>query len=254
MKTISSVIFILIFAITAVAAPFNSDGASAEDFLRVMRQPRATQTWGKMSGIAEHLRRGQTKVTMPIDLNIMFTADRVLSQVVIDHRQGYLVGQTFTGKDSGTSVIPIHEADGKTELLADIGLRPEDLAMSFIYWDFVRELPRESISMRQCRIFLLKKNQELVKLSVDTDYLFPLRVEWYKDEYDASSVAYRTLEATKFKEVDKLWMITRLSVSGPGWRTRIDFDKTEAGSSSEGIPADLFQKTLSSKGKNNERQ
>lgn len=242
MKTKLLGLLFVICSIAAVAAPFNGDGASAEDFLRVMRQPRAQQSWGKMSGIAEHLRRGKAKVTMPIDLNVMFASDRILSQIIIDHRQGYLVGQTFTGKDSGTSVIPIHQADGKNELLGEIGLRPEDLAMSFIYWDLVRELPRESISMRPCRIFLLKKDQELVKLSADTDYLFPLRVEWYKDQYSDDAVPYRTLEASKFKEVNKLWMITRLSVSGPGWRTRIDFDKTTAGSSSDGVPADLFSK------------
>lgn len=252
MKIKLSGLLLVICSITAVAAPFNGDAASAEDFLRVMRQPRANQTWGKMSGIAEHLRRGQAKITMPIDLNVMFTADRILSQIVIDHRQGYLVGQTFTGKDSGTSVIPIHKTEGKNELLAEIGLRPEDLAMSFIYWDFVRELPRESISMRQCRIFLLKKDQELVKLSADTDYLFPLRVEWYKDQYNADAVPYRTLEASKFKEVNKLWMITRLSVSGPGWRTRIDFDKTSAGTSSAGVPADLFKKLSPTQDNSNE--
>ncbi|MDD3115859.1 MAG: hypothetical protein PHO45_00655 [Victivallaceae bacterium] len=236
------IILIFICSLTVSASSFNGDSASAEDFLQNMRKPRAVQTWAKMDGTAEHLRRGSSKISVPIYLGIMFAADRILSQIIIDQQQGYLVGQTFSGKDSGTSIIPIHSDRSGGERLAEIGLRPEDLAMSFIYWDFVRELPRESISMRECRVFILKKDQELVKLSADVNYYFPLKVEWYKNEYSNDAKSYRTLEAVRFKEVNHLWLVTRLLVSGPGWRTSIDFAKADAGINNNETPADIFKK------------
>ncbi len=217
---------------------------SSEQFLDLLRRPRGVETWGKLSGRIEHVRSDGKKLSAPVYMAMMFTQQQIYSQVVVDNRQGYFIGQTFEGTDAGTSVLPMHKSNSGDELLGEYGLRPEDLTMSFIYWDFVEELPRETISMRECRVFLLRKEHELVRLSVNTEFLFPMRASWYKDKYDPQQPPYRNLEATKFKEVRKLWLVTRLQLNGPGWRTRIDFTETEAGLREGGTPADLFIKEL----------
>ena len=40
--------------------------------------------------------------------------------------------------------------------LFEFGVDPEDLTFSFIYWDFIEELPRESSRLRECRVMRLK--------------------------------------------------------------------------------------------------
>jgi hypothetical protein len=233
-----------IFAWSPAAFAAESDKLSSEEFLEVMRRPRGLETWGRMSGRIDHARSDGRKASAGVYLATLFAADRMMSQVIVDERQGYLIGQSFDDATSGTTVTPLHKNPGKDgDLLGDFGLRAEDLAMSFIYWDFVRELERETITFRTCRVFLLRKNDEYVRLSVNADYLFPMRVSWYKGGFDAKSTPYRTLEATKFKEVNNLWLVTRLQLEGPGWRTRVDFTEANAGHRSD-LPENLFRSGL----------
>lgn len=221
-----------------------SDKLGSMEFLEMVRRPRGLETWGRLSGRIDHARSDGRKGTAAVYLATLFAADRMMAQVIVDERQGYLIGQNFDGAESGTSVTPLHQNPGKDgDLLGEFGLRAEDLTMSFIYWDFVRELERETITFRTCRVFLLRKNDEYVRLSVNADYLFPMKVSWYKGKFDEKSVPYRTLEATKFKEVNKLWLITRLQLEGPGWRTRVDFTEAAAGRRDD-LPDNLFRSGL----------
>lgn len=245
MKKYLPLLFSTLFACCAVSAAVDPDKLSSKDFLELMRRPRGVETWGQMSGQIDHARSDGRKSSASIYLATLFAVDRMMSQVIVDNRQGYLIGQSFDGADSGTTVTPMHTVSAKAgkDLLGEFGLRAEDLTMSFIYWDFVKELPRETITFRTCRVFLLRKGDEYVRLFVNAQYLFPMKVSWYKGKFDEKEDPYRTLEATKFKEVNDLWLVTRLQLEGPGWRTRVDFTDAKAGYRAT-MPKDLFRSSL----------
>lgn len=236
----------LLFAWQAAGEKADLDKIGAAEFLELMRRPRGMETWGQMSGRIDHSRRDGKKSSASIYLGTLLTKDRMMSRVIVDEKQGFLIAQSFGGGEAGTSVTPMHDPAAQTDLLGEFGLRAEDLTMSFIYWDFVRELPRETITFRTCRVFLLRKDNEYIRLSVNVDYLFPMRVSWYKDKFDEKDSPYRTLEATKFKEVNELWLVTRLQLEGPGWRTRVDFTEANAGYRTEKDkgPSDLLRGTF----------
>lgn len=211
-------------------------------FLQVVRRPPGRECWAKMNGTAWHRRRGQKMSEASLFLGILFTPQRTLAQIVIGGKQGYYVGQKYAPGCELTSIIPLRKGGYKQSLLADFGLRPEDLTMTFIFWDFVRELPRESIKGQECRVFLLrspeKAKQELVRVFISARYFFPLKVEWVKGE---ASKAYRYLEVTSFRKENDFWLVSSMNLYGPGWRTRIKFSDTDAGFKDK-LPKDLFKK------------
>ncbi len=237
-------LLILCAVIALPAMAVDLDKISSQEFLDLLRRPHGFQTWGQMSGRIDHERQGSKKTSSSVYLATMFAPDRMISQVIVDDKQGYTISQTFDGAKSGTTVTPMEGSAADSDLLGQYGLRAEDLTMSFIYWDFVKELPRETITFRNCRVFVLTKGDEYVRLSVNVEYLFPMEVRWYKDKFDENAVAYRSLKATKFTEVNDLWLVTRLQLEGPGWRTRVDFTKVDADSRDKRLPKDLLRDSV----------
>ena len=222
---------------------------SSVDFLKKARHPQGRECWMTYDGFAIHERRGKdgeiTTIKAPLYLGVIFTPERTTAQVVIDDKEGYLVGQAYRVSKDATSIEILHRQDGKNKKsrLADFGLRPQDLTMSFLYWTFRKELPRDSTKGRSCRVFLLEspEKKELVKVYLDARQFFPLKVQWIKAG-TKDQVPYHTLEAKSFREGDNnFWFITTLRLTGEGWRTTIKFPKTAAGYTQEMIPKTLFK-------------
>jgi hypothetical protein len=220
---------------------------SSLDFLAKTRTPIGRSFWVKMGGTMSHKRRDREAIIKnPIYIGIMFTATRTIAQVIVNNKEGYKIGQAYTATPEATVITPMHALQGSHSILADAGVRPQDLTLTFLFWQFKKELKEKRIKTRNCRVFLLSSpdKKEDVKVFIDTEGYFPLKVEWIKTEIQDNNIKkpYRTLIIDSFREVNKFYVISKLILFGPGWRTKISFNKTNADFLKKGIPKDLFRK------------
>jgi len=236
---------LLLAALLTTGASVAEPEAAA--FLARVRQVPREESWAQLTGQVEHRRRGREGVVkVAIYLGLRLTPERILAQVIAD-RESYRLGQVVAATSGGTTVIPENVADPAASRLAELGLRPEDLTLSFLYWDLVRELPRERLRTRDCRVLLLQapdRRPEWVRVACCVEAGFPLRVEWLRDNPEGTP--YRTLEITSFRKEAGFWLVDGLNLQGPGWRSRITFEQCAAGRVAEGVPADLFRPVVKS--------
>ncbi|MCF6175038.1 MAG: outer membrane lipoprotein-sorting protein [Victivallaceae bacterium] len=233
------IIVLLLFSIMGLS--YGAEKISSLNFLNRVRRPAGRKTWSMLTGKISHRRRGKPTESVPLYLGILFSRNRTLAQVIVDNTQSYMVGQEYSTKNSATTIIPHNPTGYKKPILAKYGIKPEDLTMSFIYWQFIRELPEVSLKTLNCRIFELTApdKKEKVRLYISSAYYFPMKVEWIKAK---AKTPYRTLQVSDFTKIDDIWLITKIKFYGPGWRSVIDFDTTKAGLSQKNIPKELFKK------------
>lgn len=236
---------IILFVFVFASSLYAEAKLSPIQFLELVRNPPKRDSWASMSGTITHKRKGKKIVKMPIYFGVKFSSSMTLGEVVIDNTEGYMIGQQYREGSDATSVESIGTIpNGSESKLAECGLQPEDLTMSFLYWRFVKELEPETIKLQDCRVLLLKdiSGSKLVKVYISKEGLFPIKVEWYDGEY-AEGNKERTLALTDFEKDDDYWVVTELRLSGPGWRTNVEFNETKAGHASgvgATMPKDLF--------------
>lgn len=239
--SIRSVMFLNILALWIFSAQASDDAMEQgpENFLARVRRPPVSETWAQMTGEAVHRRSGKDIRESPIYLGIRFTPERTLAQVFLNSDEKYIIGQKYGSDATGTSIID--ESSTKEPLLKEFGLRPEDLTLSFVYWDLVKEEDREAVKGQECRVFTLKSPEhgESVKVYISTEYYFPMKGEWIRKDEDKP---YRTVEVSSFKKEKDFWVVDGFTIYGPGWKTKVDFSKTDAGHSKDGVPENLFRK------------
>lgn len=208
-------------------------------FLDIARTPSGGNHWVRLSGSVMNRRRGADTIKASLEFATLFTGKRTLAQVIIDKSQGYMIGQVYGAGNENTSITPM-KADGyEKPLLGEYGLRPDDLTMSFIYWDFVRELKRDTVKMQDCRVFELQSEDksELVRVFFSAEYFFPLKVQWLHTGKDEP---HRNLEVSAYRKVNNIHVPSVLTLYGPGWRTRVDFEDIDTGEA-DNIPKNLFR-------------
>jgi hypothetical protein len=236
-------LFLLTISIFAFCFAAHADKElSVKDFLYRVRHPAGRKRWAVMDGKVIHRRRGKDTVKAVLYLGILFNKDRTLAQVVVNKKQGYMVGQAFIKGKDGTSIIPLNKATKEKPILGDFGLRPQDLTMTFLYWEFIKELPAESTKMINCRVVELKSpdGKETARVWISKKYYFPIKVQWTQVN---EKEPFRSLEVSSFKQQGNYGVIKRLELYGPGWRTKINFTKTEIGTPEKGaVPKGLFLK------------
>ncbi len=225
---------------------FTASGAADEPaeslaFLRQARQSRGVNSYAMLDGKVQHQRRGQNRVEYPFYFGTRITPERMTAQLLIDEKEGYTVGQTLKENAADTAVVPMKEGGYAAPLLGAIGLRASDLTMSFLYYDFKKELEPAIVRLVPCRVLLLEApdHSELAKVYISREYRFPLKAEFFHKERDAQP--YRTLEIASFKQKNDLYYTDTLDLSGPGWRTRIDFDRADVGVPDPAKPPALFR-------------
>ncbi len=214
----------------------------SKSFLERARRPPAQETWAKLSGEASHRRSGAETVKSPIAFSVRFTPERTVAQVFIDDSEAYNISQIFSAEGGGTTIIPFNKKDKGKSVLENFGLRPEDLAFSFLFWNLDKELAPDTAKGQDCRVFLLvSPGGEVVKVFLSIEHFFPLKAEWFRAKGDAAP--YRTVEVTSFSRRDDFWFPDGLSIYGPGFRTKIEFPELSAGKVKDSVPEDLFKKT-----------
>ena len=236
---------LLFFGIVCVL-PQSVSGAeeelTAEQFVKRVRRPLPQLSYGKLSGEARHMRRGRDAETAKIELNIMFNPERTMAQLVLDGQEGYFIGQTYAAGRDGSTVTPMNDTGYPDSKLAEFGMRPDDLTLSFLYWRFDREFEPESVMTVSCRVLLFQSETtgEWVKAYVSKEYYYPLKAEWFPKGETEFKTPERTMEINSVQKENDYYLVKKLSIFGPGWATRIAFDKLEAAALDPDNPPNIF--------------
>ena len=220
----------LIAVLTLVAAFFIPvvSGAekelSKEEFMLLARRKNQFPTYAKLYGVLQHRRRNAPVLSMPVYFGVILHPDRTVGQLVLDNREGYMLGQAV---NSGlTSVAPMNP--NSSDKLGYVGVRASDLTLSFLFCKPIREFANENVGgVVPCRVILLDDpaNKEEIKVWLSKEHCFPLQAEFFRKNEKSP---YRTLEASGFTKKNDLYYVRKLRIEGPGWRTRIDFDADRA--------------------------
>ena len=215
-------IVLSVLAVYGIAAPGPTPDAAA--FLTRARNPNQASTYAMLDGTLQHRRRNGEMLSVPLYFGLIITPERTFGQILVDGRESYILGQSRDARQEGTSVM--HSPD--CVLLDKVGVRASDLTMSFLYYDLVRELPETTLSaIVRCRVLLLKSadGNELVKVYLEKEHAFPIKAEFFRPGADEP---FRSVETGGFTEKNGLYYAGNLRIEGPGWRTRIEFDRGKA--------------------------
>ena len=233
----TTIISCLLLLVQLFATAAEVENKSADEFLDIARNGHTVNTWGIMSGYAEHLRRGESPIESPIRVDIRFTADRAIAKITLNNSENFIIGQPYD--TTKASIISNDKSGTGAESLGNIGLRPEDLTMNFLYWKLVKELPCSSAMGFNCRVFELMspENKEKAIVYIHATHFSTLKAEFIKC---GESEPYRTLIADSFEKSDDLWTISSFIITGPGWKTKVVFRSIKLGLVKNGVPKELF--------------
>ena len=127
--------------------------SSPEEFLALVRSPFQDEAWGRFSGQVVHV-QADGKEKAAIALAIVFGAESTKVRVVLNEQNTYGIEQVHGAGGPGRIILKMPEPEQKPGL-SDLGLQPDDITMAFIYWDFIRELPTESLRQQPCRLLAI---------------------------------------------------------------------------------------------------
>lgn len=225
----------------------------SEEFLRLAQRAPAQETWMKMRGTIQHRRTGSSTLTAKIRLGVRFMPARAMGVLSLNEgAESYRLSQNFTNPPTAPTCIAAGLGqDPEKAQLPLFGLSPNDLMLGFLYQKPLCEEANQRVSIYNTRVFVMflpkgsdsgKDFDQYARVYISTDYVFPLKVEWFKENPIANkkAVAYRAFEIVAIKEINGFVMISKLRLDGPDWRTRIDFEHLDAGNVKDSLPGDLF--------------
>ena len=195
---------------------------SAQDFLAEVRKPLRTDAWGEFTGrVTYKSPKGQQKGDLRV--RITFTSKSMHTQIVLNDKNVYAMEQVHKEGEAVKTSIEMPETEERPGLF-EFGVDPEDLTFSFIYWDFIEELPRESSRLRECRVMRLKDptGKGTVNVFFSAKHGFPMEASWFRE---GETKAWRKLEFKGAKRFENgLWFVKEMRLEGDDWKTQVKFD------------------------------
>lgn len=215
------------------------DSLTARQFLVYARRPFRGNAWVRASGYVQFRGkgdRGKPRMT----LAIRYRPDGMRVQVVLDDRWCTTLEETH-GLGAAPEIRFIEHPAEDGINLKKLGIEPQDITFSFLYWDIVRELPTDSVRGQPCRVLVLEQpgTGERVRAWFHTKYAFPLRAWWF---HPGADTPWRKLEFKHFKKFGKFWFVKELALYGADWKTRVVFKKVDMAATDERpAPPNLFR-------------
>jgi len=212
------------------------EGLSAADFLSQIRRPFRQDAWGEITGGVMHSSsKGRHKGRLRIRLT--FSAESLHAQIVLNEKNVYGYEQVHGTPGAKAQIsLDLPEEEVKPGLF-EFGLEPEDISFAFVYWDLLRELPRESYRRRDCRVMELsdpKGKKGTVRVWFEASRGFPLKAQWY---HAGEEKHWRLLELKGAKRhAKKLWFVKEMRIEGDGWKTQVHFDHVEINPVEDAVP------------------
>lgn len=202
---------------TTAAAQERTSNSSLEDFLTRVRQPFSRTAEGTAEGVIQHRGDIGTK-RMAIELSFHFTPAQARATASL--QSGEVCNMVWQHGEPASARIVDHSREGEPTL-TQLGIEPEDLTFSFLFWTPVEERRRETVSGQPCRVILLRNPHSDAEVLgwFSEKFLFPLRLEWYPDP---DSEPERVAEFTRFEQQeDGLWFIKTMLIRGRDWKTKL---------------------------------
>ena len=237
-----------------VSTSFTLFGSSTEErlmnlppheYLELARDRNITNSWVKMEGRL-YYKGPERKLKKKIYMSARFKPESWLMKLQIEGSEAWTVRQVPSEGIDGISVLKSEGAPNSEPVLGDFQLRPEDLTLSFIYWNFVSEEESETVKLQRCRVMNLEhpSKKEKVRVWFMLEYAFPIRVQWIKDgetQRQLDFVGSHKIQSSS--NPDKYFrMVEEVRMSNRGWKTQVLFKKFEGDevTASAQAPADLF--------------
>lgn len=211
-------------------------------FLENTRHPEGRECWVAMEGKAIHQKRDNSSVEAKIYLGMRFSPEATIAQFIVNGNESYYIKQIYASGNPA-EIIPANKTGYDKSMLADIGIHPEDFAMTFLFYDLVKELERDSVKGYECRVLLLssRDNAVSVKVFISSEYFFPLKAEWYNGVDTRLEAPFRIIEVKSFHKENGIWLAGDLLIHGTTWQTKIEFEESRAGLKDEKAPENLFR-------------
>lgn len=242
----SAVAAALLLAVTAAgleeSAPPYVQAQPIAQFLEAVRNGPPAECWIRTGATVRHKAgRGAQTETFALELRGRFTAHLSEAQVTFNGRERHRVTQKLALGLTGFEITEQVAAAPGTRSLQDIGLRPGDLTLSFLYWKFQREHEPEEIKHQWCRVVTLNHPDDgrRARVWISVKYGFPLKVQWGHAE---DGPWRRELAITGFQRVNDLWVLKALRVTDGNWKTEVRFenDQVHLITPDRPAPEDLF--------------
>ena len=214
-----------------------------DDFVKFFRRRANETTYAKLDGELQHRRKGEAVIKMPIYCGLIIGPERTNGQLILNDQDACLFGQSY--RNGGETIIV---QKGSLDAMNNVGVQVTDLSLGFLFYPVVGEREKTTLSMYvDCRVIVFQpeNSPDQVVAYISEAYGFPIKAEWYKSGTDTP---YRTLECSDFAKDGDLYYVKRIQSSGPGWRTRIDFDKAEVGRFDTANPVNIVRKVAEKQG------
>lgn len=226
----------------AVRTAESEDGAalSPGEFLKRVRRPFVQEVWGTLSGEALHISEDRKKLESGLDMSILYTPEAITAAITLNGTDTYNILQKHAENSMAPAELTLPAKPNRPTLF-DFGIQAEDITLSFVCWEFLKEEGRDSVGRQKCRVMILKhpSDPKVVRVWFSEEFYFPLQAHWFYSDEDEP---WRRLEFKGFKQYeDDLWFVKTMYLRGAGWKTRLDFDNASFHSpESVPVPVDLF--------------
>jgi len=189
-----------------------------EQFLLLARRPLVEDGWLQASGVIQFRQADAPVATHALRIAARFGERRLAALLTVDGSTVYRMTVSFP--DSQAAMPRETMSHSGEDVLEQLGMRPSDFSLTFLYWPLVKELPDDVVSGQPCRVFILRNpsDDRWAHVWLHAHFAFPLRVVWYTSPTGPPA---RTLEFRDFKRQGRLWFLRECRLRGPGWKTRV---------------------------------
>lgn len=194
----------------------------AEKFLYWVRSRSASQnSFADLTGTLTHLKRNQGGAARySIRFQIRFGKEKVQAKLLLNNSEQHYFEQKHN--DKAASTITANVKDGG--LLKKLGFRIGDLTMDFLYYPVASEEKTTSYKTLKCRVLVLRSPENKpVKVWIASEYLFPMRAEFYSSFDKLNLSPEKTLEITGFEKVGDYYVASDIALLSKEFRSRIAF-------------------------------
>ena len=219
-------------------------GVDSESFLKAARKNLLGNCWIKLDGQINITRDGARVRPMILKCAAQLIPNKITFKATIQKSQSFKVEHIF-GKKHDTKIL--ENTLGKDNGFKQVGLKPSDLSLAFMYWDFIKEYPNESlgvVNQFKCRVYLLGNPDggEYVKVWLSTKFKAPFQVEWYDKNTLKEKKPLQTLVFDDFAEKNKVWIPLEINVTNKKGTLQVKFDiKKVDAAFSRTVPKDLYK-------------
>lgn len=234
------VIFLISFFANSLQAQ-DAKNMDSEDFLEMCQKQLLNNCWVKMSGkMNVRSASGERLKPMTLKCAAQLIPNKITFKATVNKTQSFKIENIF-GEKHDNKVL--EDKLGEDNGFAKVGISAEDLSLSFMYWDYIKEYEKESLGVLRiaCRVILLGNpdGSQFVKVWLSEKHLGPLKVQWFDPASLKSTKPLQVLTFEDFAEKNKVWVPLEVKITNSKGDLQVKFDEVDAEFSTK-VPADLY--------------